>query len=199
MKKKVMTVLLALFLTAVVLTGCSESSSGEEVEVTEENEDNADVEEAGTEAAQEGTDDLTEYAAAGVGTLYLPEGFEVDEEAEPGMENMTITAYYKGDIYIVLLRMDESVYSAAGVEMPTDLADLSSRAGIRQPLPDGTDFEEDSYGNLSAQYVYEEDGRQVYYTLLESEEAYGCLYIYYPEEELSAEEAALWASLAVVE
>lgn len=174
--KKCVSFLFILCLGTMLLMGCSNSQGDDETKAAGE-----------TEA----TDALQSYQIEGVGTFYLPEGFQSEsgflEEPLP----MSYAQLTKGDMIVAASRFGADAYEAAGVSMPADLEEYSQRDGVRQGLPEEAEFAEDDYGNLYVQYV--QDGTTVYLVLKKGAESYGSITIYCPEGEESAD-FALWAS-----
>ena len=90
-------------------------------------------------------------------------------------------------------RMGLDAYEAAGVPLPADLEEYSTRSGVVNSVPDGTQFAYDDQGNYCAQFT-QEDGQICYYVLLKGTDAYGCIFLTAPEESFDAAQAALWLS-----
>ena len=86
---------------------------------------------------------------------------------------------------------------AAWVSLPESLEEFSTRSGVKDSVPEGTQFGEDQLGNYCAQFT--QDGSDCYYVLLQGEESYGSLVISAPEGELDAQAAALWASGSILD
>lgn len=138
-------------------------------------------------------DALVEYTVDGLGTFRLPEGFTV----ESGEITEPLPSWYatftKDEYYIEANRMGLDAYEAAGVPLPADLEEYSTRSGVTNSVPEGTQFAYDDQGNYFAQFT-QEDGQICYYVLLKGTDAYGRVSLTAPEEVFDAETAALWLS-----
>ena len=93
----------------------------------------------------------------------------------------------------VLHPLEYAAYEAAGVPLPADLEEYSTRSGVTNSVPEGTQFTYDDQGNYFAQFT-QEDGQICYYVLLKGTDAYGRVSLTAPEEVFDAETAALWLS-----
>lgn len=144
-------------------------------------------------SSQEEQETLVEYTVEGLGTFQLPEGFTMDsgEIAEPLPTRYA--TFQKDDYYIQANRFGTDAYEMAGVALPTDLEDYSTRSGVQNSVPKGTVFDYDAYGNYAAQFT-QDDGQLCYYVLLQGEESFGSIYLTAPEGIFDAEDAALWLS-----
>lgn len=138
-------------------------------------------------------ENLVEYTVEGLGTFQLPEGFSVDsgEIAEPLPTCYAI--FEKDGYYIQANRFGTDAYEMAGVPLPADLEDYSTRSGVRDSVPEGTEFAYDDYGSYAAQFT-QEDGQLCYYVLLQGEESFGSIYLTAPADLFDAETVALWLS-----
>lgn len=132
---------------------------------------------------------LVEYAVEGLGTFTLPEGFtqEAGEIAEP--LPTTYATFEKDGYYIQANRFGTDAYEMAGVPLPTDLEDYSTRSGVQDSVPEGTVFDYDDYGNFAAQFI-QEDGQLCYYVLLQGEESFGGIYLTAPKDQFDADTVA---------
>ena len=141
---------------------------------------------------------LVEYAVEGLGTFQLPEGFSVDsgEITEPLPNHYAI--FQKDGYYIQANRFGTDAYEMAGVPLPADLEDYSTRSGVQNSVPEGTVFDYDAYGNYAAQFT-QEDGQLCYYVLLQGSESFGSIYLTASEELFDPEAVALWLSGSVLE
>ena len=141
---------------------------------------------------------LVEYAVEGLGTFTLPEGFtqEAGEIAEP--LPTTYATFEKDGYYIQANRFGTDAYEMAGVPLPTDLEDYSTRSGVQDSVPEGTVFDYDDYGNFAAQFI-QEDGQLCYYVLLQGEESFGSIYLTAPKDQFDADTVAQWLSGSVLE
>lgn len=147
---------------------------------------------------QETTEEsLKEYVVEGVGTFYLPEGFEVESGTSDEVLPMSYAAFAKDSITVVCSRFGTDAYEAAGVPLPEDLEEYSQRDGVKQGLPDGAEFSKDSYGNLYVKYTL--DGMTYYNALKMGEASFGSVAVIYPEGEDYEEDSALWLSKVVLE
>lgn len=172
--RKTVSFMLILCMGIAVLTGCG-SKAGEA---------------EGAEA------ELQEYKVEGVGVFYLPDGFTVEsgELSEP--LPMTYATLSKDTITVYACRFGTDAYEAAGVPVPADLEEYSQRDGVKQGLPEGTEFAKDDYGSLFAEYTAE--GSYIYNVLKKGTDAYGNVTVICPEGEESTE-FSLWASKAELE
>lgn len=136
---------------------------------------------------------LVAYTVEGLGTFQLPEGFTMDsgEITEP-LPNRYAT-FQKDSYYIQANRFGTDAYEMAGVALPADLEDYSTRSGVQNSVPEGTVFDYDEYGNYAAQFT-QEDGQLCYYVLLQGEESFGSIFLTAPEEQFDKETVALWLS-----
>ena len=144
-------------------------------------------------AQSEDQEALVEYTVEGLGTFLLPEGFTVEsgEITEP-LPSQYAT-FTKDDYYIQANRMGPDAYEAAGVPLPADLEEYSTRSGVKNSVPEGTQFAYDDQGNYFAQFT-QEDGLICYYVLLKGTDAYGAIFLTAPEDAFDAQTAALWLS-----
>lgn len=172
---KMAALLVVLCLGIAAFTGCGKNDSAEEASKEE----------------------LQEYVAEGVGTFYLPEGFEMAVGASDEVLPMSYAQLTKDSITVMATRFGADAYETAGVDIPADLEEYSQREGVQSGLPDGVEFAKDSYGNLYVKYV--EDGSAIYNVLKKGAESYGSVAIICPESELDEEKFALWLSKAVLE
>ncbi len=173
--KKGLTFLLLTCLSISLLCGCGASDN-----------------DAGNE------DVLQEYTAEGVGVFHLPEGFEIKSGEEEEPLPMTWAELTKDDITVTASRFGSDAYEAAGVPMPENIEEYSQRDGVKQGLPEGTEFSKNGYGDLFVTYT-NEDGTVVYSVLKKGAESYGTITVYFPEGTESAENAALWISQCTLE
>lgn len=138
-------------------------------------------------------DALVEYTVDGLGTFRLPEGFTVESGEITEPLPSWYAAFTKDEYYIEANRMGLDAYEAAGVPLPADLEEYSTRSGVTNSVPEGTQFAYDDQGNYFAQFT-QEDGQICYYVLLKGTDAYGRVSLTAPEEVFDAETAALWLS-----
>lgn len=170
--------LLTLCISAAIFTGCSKDSPAAQ---------NADAPE----------EELTEYVVEGVGTFYLPEGFNVESGVTEEGLPMHYAEMTKDSLCVRASRFGLDAYEAAGVPLPEDLDDYSTRDGVRQNLPADAEFTRDKYDNLFVKYT--EDGNSNYQYLKKGTESYGAFMVVCPEGQEDDEAFALWASKATLE
>ena len=150
-----------------------------------------------SDAGNEGTaEELKEVTVEEVGTFYLPEGFTLEESgiSEEGLP-MGYASFVKDGMYVVGSRFGKDAYDAAGLPLPESLEEYSQRDGVKNGLPEGTEFKTDSYGNLYAEYTV--DGRYCYQVLKMGEESCGAVTFTCDENEKEAAKEldfALWLS-----
>lgn len=170
--------LLALCIGTALFTGCSKDNVAAESSATTK-------------------DDLTEYSVDGVGTFYLPEGFQVESGVTEEGLPMHYAEMTKDSLYVRASRFGTDAYEAAGVPLPEDLDDYSTRDGVRQNLPEDAEFTRDKYDNLYVKYT--QDGSINYQYLKKGTESYGAFMVICPEGEEDDETFALWASKVTLE
>lgn len=178
--RKTVLFMLILCMGTAVLTGCGSK---------EKAVDSAEV-------ADSAEADLQEYQVEGVGIFYLPEGFTTDSGKLEEPLPMAYAELSNGSVTVYACRFGTDAYEAAGVPVPADLKEYSQRDGVKQGLPEGTEFAEDAYGSLFVEYTA--DGSYIYNVLKKGADSYGNVIISCPEGEESAE-FALWASKAELE
>lgn len=154
---------------------------------------NASSQTSASSAQSEDQDALVEYTVEGLGTFLLPEGFTMEsgEITEP-LPSQYAT-FTKDDYYIQANKMGLDAYEVAGVSLPADLEEYSTRSGVKNSVPEGTQFAYDDQGNYFAQFT-QEDGLICYYVLLKGTDAYGAIFLTAPEDAFDAQTAALWLS-----
>jgi hypothetical protein len=136
---------------------------------------------------------LTAYTAEGVGSFTLPEGFSMETGSVAEPLPMTYVTFEKDGWTVYAGRFGSDAYEAAGVPLPADVEDYSTRSGVQEDIPEGTTFAYDDQGNYAAQFT-DEDGNSSYYVLLQGTDAFGSLIITAPADVFDAATAALWAS-----
>lgn len=150
-----------------------------------------------SDAGNKGTaEELKEVMVEEVGTFYLPEGFTLEESgiSEEGLP-MGYASFVKDGMYVDGSRFGKDAYDAAGLSLPESLEEYSQRDGVKNGLPEGTEFKTDSYGNLYAEYTV--DGRYCYQVLKMGEESCGAVTFTCDENEKEAAKEldfALWLS-----
>lgn len=150
-----------------------------------------------SDAGNKGTaEELKEVTVEEVGTFYLPEGFTLEESgiSEEGLP-MGYASFVKDGMYVDGSRFGKDAYDAAGLSLPESLEEYSQRDGVKNGLPEGTEFKTDSYGNLYAEYTV--DGRYCYQVLKMGEESCGAVTFTCDENEKEAAKEldfALWLS-----
>ena len=179
----------------LALTACggesAETEQKTETHTTETTEHTGTSVQEDDAAGEEET--LVAYTVEGLGTFQLPEGFTMDsgEITEP-LPNRYAT-FQKDSYYIQANRFGTDAYEMAGVALPADLEDYSTRSGVQNSVPEGTVFDYDEYGNYAAQFT-QEDGQLCYYVLLQGEESFGSIFLTAPEDQFDKETVALWLS-----
>ena len=115
------------------------------------------AEESPVSDAPAADDGLVDYTVEGVGTFRLPEGFEMEtgSTTEPLPTNYVV--FEKDGVTISCSRFGKDAYEAAGVPLPADVEEYSTRSGVQNAVPAGTEFAYDSYGSYAAQFT-DEDG-----------------------------------------
>ena len=185
--------LVGCFLLALTACGgeSAETEQKAETTTTETSENTGTSVQEDDAAGEEET--LVAYTVEGLGTFQLPEGFTMDsgEITEP-LPNRYAT-FQKDGYYIQANRFGTDAYEMAGVALPADLEDYSTRSGVQNSVPEGTVFDYDEYGNYAAQFT-QEDGQLCYYVLLQGEESFGSIFLTAPEEQFDKETVALWLS-----
>ena len=179
----------------LALTACggesAETEQKTETNTTETSENTGTSVQEDDAAGEEET--LVAYTVEGLGTFQLPEGFTMDsgEITEP-LPNRYAT-FQKDGYYIQANRFGTDAYEMAGVALPADLEDYSTRSGVQNSVPEGTVFDYDEYGNYAAQFT-QEDGQICYYVLLQGEESFGSIFLTAPEDQFDLKTVALWLS-----
>lgn len=207
--------MIPLFLTALVCAAVLSGCGGVEPETQTDAEavpPTAETAEAGmtfrqaeAEAAAKHTTNQTpdpnalqEYVAEGVGTFYLPAGFEMvcqQTEAPLPMHSVTFT---RGGVTVTASRFGPEAYEAAGVPMPADLEDFSTRDGVRKDVPEDAVFTQDELGNLYVDWI-DSDGFTVYYVLKAGPQSYGAVVGYAPAGDEAVGLIPLWLSKATLD
>ena len=136
---------------------------------------------------------LTAYTAEGVGSFQLPEGFSMETGSIAEPLPMTYVNLEKDGWTVYAGRFGADAYEAAGVPLPADVEEYSTRSGVQDDVPEGTAFAYDDQGNYAAQFTTE-DGSTCYYVLLQGADSFGTLIITAPADVFDAATAALWAS-----
>lgn len=184
--KKFFVVCCTLFTVVLTLTAC-----GEKKETSADGAGNT-VDTEGEAAAVE----LKEVVVEEVGTFYVPEGFTLEESgiSEEGLP-MGYASFVKDGMYVDGSRFGKDAYDMAGLTIPETLEEYSQRDGVKKGVPEGTEFQTDSYGNLYAEFTV--DGRYCYQVLKMGEESCGTVMFTCPEdaqEEAKKMDFALWLS-----
>lgn len=136
---------------------------------------------------------LAEYVVDGLGIFHLPEGFSM-ESGEISEPLPTQYAFFEKEEYFIQAnRFGLDAYEAAGVPLPADLEEYSTRSGVQDSVPEETRFDYDSQGNYAAQFG-QKDGTVCYYVLLQGEKSFGNIFLTASEDVFDAETAALWLS-----
>lgn len=156
------------------------------------------AEESPVSDAPAADDGLVDYTVEGVGTFRLPEGFEMETGSTTDPLPTNYVVFEKDGVTISCSRFGKDAYEAAGVPLPADVEEYSTRSGVQNAVPAGTEFAYDSYGSYAAQFT-DEDGISWYYVLLKGTDAYASCYLYAPADAFDADSAALWISGTVIE
>lgn len=200
MKRSLLLALCLVGCLLLTLTACggvsAETEQKAETDTAETGQDTGTSVQENAAAGEEET--LAAYTVEGLGTFQLPEGFTMDsgEITEP-LPNRYAT-FQKDGYYIQANRFGTDAYEMAGVALPADLEDYSTRSGVQNSVPEGTVFDYDQYGNYAAQFT-QEDGQLCYYVLLQGEESFGSIFLTAPEDQFDTETAALWLSSSQLE
>ena len=141
---------------------------------------------------------LVEYAVEGLGTFTLPEGFTVDSGVITEPLPNTYAVFEKEGYYVQANRFGTDAYEQAGVPLPADLEEYSTRSGVTSSVPEGTVFDYDEYGNFAAQFT-QDDGQMCYYVLLQGTESFGSIYLTASADIFDADAVAEWLSGSVLE
>lgn len=181
--KKFLAVCSTLFILVPALIACGGKTETKENTINESGNANSAVE-------------LKAVTVDEVGTFYLPEGFALEESGidEEGLPR-GYASFVKDDMYVDGSRFGKDAYDMAGIPLPETLEEYSQRDGVKGSLPEGTEFNTDSYGNLYAEYTV--DGRYCYQVLKMGEESCGAVVFTCDEneqEEAKKLDFALWLS-----
>lgn len=210
--KRLISILLPVWLCAALLCGCGRGGGGDTDSAPTPDPTAA----GGTETAQgamtfrqaaptptpakadtPAPDALQAYTVNGVGTFWLPAGFEmaVEESSDPiPARSVTFT---KNSVTVRAVRYAAGDFQAAGWTMPADLDSFAAWDGVRQAVPQDAAFDTDDFGNLFADWI-DSDGLTVYYVLKAGTDSFGVAAGYAPEGEQAVEEIPLWLSKAVI-
>lgn len=186
---------LALALGLMALAACGEAA---EPAAPSEAPSAAPVDSAEPVETPEAQDALEEYAIEGLGTFTLPEGFTVDSGVITEPLPNTYAVFEKEGYYVQANRFGTDAYEQAGVPLPADLEDYSTRSGVTSSVPEGTVFDYDEYGNFAAQFT-QDDGQMCYYVLLQGTESFGSIYLTASADIFDADAVAEWLSGSVLE
>lgn len=188
--KKFLLVCCTLLTLVLTLTACGEmkETAGDTVEAPVNEESSADN---GDTAAE-----LKEVIVEEVGTFYLPEEFVLEESGidEEGLPR-GYASFVKDGMYVDGSRFGKDAYDMAGLTIPETVEEYSQRDGVKNGLPEGTEFKTDSYGNLYAEFTV--DGRYCYQVLKKGEESCGAVTFTCDEneqDEAKKMDFALWLS-----
>lgn len=190
---------LALALCLMALAACGEDAEpAAESEAPSEAPSVAPADSAEPVETPEAQDALEEYAIEGLGTFTLPEGFSVDSGVITEPLPNTYAVFEKDGYYVQANRFGTDAYEQAGVPMPADLEDYSTRSGVTSSVPEGTVFDYDEYGNFAAQFT-QDDGQMCYYVLLQGTESFGSIFLTASADIFDADAVAEWLSGSVLE
>ncbi len=202
-RKNILALLLALSLCLGLLAGCggskeepkAEEAPAQAEEAPAETEETpAEVEEPAGEDAGEA--ELQEYEAEGVGTFYLPAGWEMETGSDAEPLPRAYADFTSGDIHIQGIRFGADAYEAAGVPLPADVEEYSQREGVRRGLPEDAVFDYDEFGNYYVEYT--EDGTVIYHVLKQGQDSMGDVILSYPEGTDLPEGILQWISQAAL-
>ena len=197
--KKWMALALALGLMALAACGeAAEPAAPSEPVAPSEAPSAAPVDSAEPVETPEAQDALEEYAIEGLGTFTLPEGFTVDSGVITEPLPNTYAVFEKEGYYVQANRFGTDAYEQAGVPLPADLEDYSTRSGVTSSVPEGTVFDYDEYGNFAAQFT-QDDGQMCYYVLLQGTESFGSIFLTASPDIFDADAVAEWLSGSVLE
>ena len=197
--KKWMALALALGLMALAACGeAAEPAAPSEPASPSEAPSAAPVDSAEPVETPEAQDALEEYAIEGLCTFTLPEGFTVDSGVITEPLPNTYAVFEKEGYYVQANRFGTDAYEQAGVPLPADLEDYSTRSGVTSSVPEGTVFDYDEYGNFAAQFT-QDDGQMCYYVLLQGTESFGSIYLTASADIFDADAVAEWLSGSVLE
>lgn len=191
--RNILALLMVMGLFVCLLAGCGGSKAPEATEEPAAETTEAPAEEADASAGS----DLHEYAAQGVGTFYFPEGWEMETGSVEEPLPQTYVDFTNGDISVHGVRFGTDAYEAAGVPLPADVEEYSTREGVRRGLPEDATFAYDDFGNFYTEYT--EDGTVIYHVLKKGEACMGDVILTYPEGTEGVEEIPQWISQAVLE
>lgn len=188
--KKILAVCSILITLVLTLTACGgkEEASADAAQ--------GSVNESSDSGIEDTAEELKEVTVEEVGIFYLPEEFTLEESgiSEEGLP-MGYASFVKDGMYVDGSRFGKDAYDAAGLPLPESLEEYSQRDGVKNGLPEGTEFKTDSYGNLYAEYTV--DGRYCYQVLKMGEESCGAVTFTCDENEKEAAKEldfALWLS-----
>ncbi len=188
--KKFLLVCCTLFTVVLALTACGEKKEtvGDIVEVSVNEKSDADNGDTAVE--------LKEVIVEEVGTFYVPEEFVLEESGidEEGLPR-GYASFVKDGMYVDGARFGKDAYDMVGLTIPETLEEYSQRDGVKNGLPEGTEFKRDSYGNLYAEFTV--DGRYCYQVLKIGEESCGTVMFTCDEneqDEAKKMDFALWLS-----
>lgn len=188
--KKNFLVCCALFTLVLTLTACGQKkeTAGDTSEASVNEKSDADNGDTVTE--------LKEVIVEEVGTFYVPEDFVLEESGidEEGLPR-GYASFVKDSMYVDGARFGKDAYDMVGLTIPETLEEYSQRDGVKNGLPEGTEFKTDSYGNLYAEFTA--DGRYCYQVLKIGEESCGTVMFTCDEneqDEAKKLDFALWLS-----
>lgn len=188
--KKFLLVCCTLFTVVLMLTACGEKkeTTGNIAEDSVNGKSDADNGDTAVE--------LKEVIVEEVGTFYVPEEFVLEESGidEEGLPR-GYASFVKDGMYVDGIRFGKDAYDMVGLTIPETLEEYSQRDGVKNGLPEGTEFKTDSYGNLYAEFTV--DGRYCYQVLKIGEESCGTVMFTCAEneqDEAKKMDFALWLS-----
>lgn len=93
------------------------------------------AEESPVSDAPAADDGLVDYTVEGVGTFRLPEGFEMETGSTTRPLPTNYVVFEKDGVTISCSRFGKDAYEAAGVPLPADVEEYSTRSGVQNAVP----------------------------------------------------------------
>ncbi len=204
--KRMISVFLSVCLLAALLCGCG-SGGGEKAAPSPAAAEESDPQgmtfrQAAPTPTREPSatpdpDALQEYAADGVGTFWLPAGFDMAlaESSDPlPASGVTFT---RSGVTVYAERIGYDDFRDAGETVPADLESFAASGPVRQDVPEDVSFETDEFGSLFADWI-DSDGMTVYYVLKAGTDSYGVAVGRAPAGDAAVGEIPLWLSKAAI-
>ena len=213
--KRTILLLLCVVLPAALLTGCGGTEPEAQTQTQTDTEAVPPTAEPGAsgmtfrqaeaEAAAKHTvnqtpdpNALQEYVAEGVGTFYLPAGFEMVCQQTEDPLPMHSATFTRGGVTVTASRFGPEAFQVAGVSMPADLESFSAWDQVRKDVPEDARFAQDELGNLYVDWI-DSDGLTVYYVLKAGSQSYGAVVGYAPAGDEAVGLIPLWLSKAALD